>query len=501
MKNVPEIKLGIVAGSRDWLPMEIAVENRHKLVALYEEIYGEGSIYECPICLTDNEINIKRAMRDITKAECDAVCLYYANYGPESAGSLFAQEFGGPVMLCAAADEGSEPFTRQRTDGMSGFINACYALKLRKTNAYIPPAPIGTPRQCADMIHEFLSIARTVIAVRNLKLIAIGPRPANFLGASAPNHLLYNLGIELSEYSELELLNSYQQHEGDRRIEKVVSEMAEELGGGNTADILPRLAQYEITVEDWIRNHRGNRKYVTMTSTCWPAFPANFGFVPCYVNSRLTSRGTPVACEVDLYGAVSEYVGQCVSDDVVTFIDINNNIPRSVYDAKIKGRKFNGKSYEIGDLFLGYHCGVTPSCKLTSNKLAHHFINRQLGGEEQSNGTIQGTMVPGAVTLLRIQGARDGALRAYVAQGQILPATMDTYGGQGIIAVPEMERFFRNVILEKQFPNHCAVIFGHYGKELTAVLRLLGIDDIEYNHPRTVPYAGENAFHGNADWF
>lgn len=501
MKNIPEIKLGIVAGSTDWLPAEVAIENREKLVSAYRDRYGGDRIYECPICITDNEVNIKRAMRDINKAECDAVCVYYANYGPESAGTLFAREFDGPVMLFAAGEEGSEPFARRRTDGMSGFINACYALKLRNTNVYIPPAPVGTIEQCAEMIHEFIPIARTLIAVRNLKLISIGPRPSSYLAASAPNHLLYDIGIELSEYSELELFDFFKLHQGDRRIEKIAGEMEQELGGVNTPDILPKLAQYEVTVEDWIRNHKGNKKFVALTSTCWPAFPVNFGFVPCYVNSRLTAKGIPVACEVDVYGAVSEYIGQCVSDDVVTILNINNNIPQTVYDEKIKDREFHGRRYGAGDLFLGYHCGATPSCKLTTGRLEYHFVNHSLIGEGQSNGTIQGNVIPGAVTLLRVQGTREGKLEAYVAQGQVLPAVMDTYGGQGIIAVPEMERFFRNVILEKQFPNHCAVVFGHYGKELMSILRQMGIKDIEYNHPENVPYVTENIYHTNKEWF
>lgn len=501
MKNVPEVKLGIVVGSTDWLPSEIAVENRRKLVETYKEKFGDDCIYECPICITDNEVNIKRAMRDVVKAECDAVALYWANYGPESAGTLFAQEFNGPVMLFAAAEEGQEPFVRQRTDGMSGFSNACYALKLRGTNVYIPPKPVGTQDECAEMLHEFIPIARTSIGVKNLKLITIGPRPSSYLAASAPNHLLYDMGIEVSEYSELELLDSYKKHENDMRIEKIVAEMECEIRQNKTPGILPALAQYEITVEDWIRNHKGNRKYVTMTSTCWPAFPVNFGFVPCYVNSRLTAKGTPIACEVDEYGAVSEYIGQCVSNDVVTILNINNNIPQSVYDEKIKEQEFNGKQYELSDLFLGYHCGVTPSCRLTSNKMEYHFVNYQLIGEEQSKGTIQGTVVPGAVTLLRVQGTRDGKLQAYVAQGQVLPISMDTYGGQGIIAIPEFGRFFRNVVLGKQFPNHCAVIFGHYGKQLMSILRQIGIKDIEYNHPKDVPYQCENIFAENENWF
>lgn len=501
MKNIPEVKLGIVAGSTDWLPAEIAIENRKKLVETYKAKYSEDGIYECSICITDNEVNIKRAMREITKAECDAVCIYWANYGPESAGTLFAQEFDGPIMLIAAAEEGEEPYIRDRRDALSGFINACYALKLRNTNVYIPSHPCGTYLQCADMIDDFISIARAVIAVRDLKVISFGPRPSSYLAASAPNHLLYNIGVEVSKYSELELLDSFKKHEEDKRIEKVVSDMEQELGDIKTPDILPTLAQYELTVDDWIRNHKGSRKYVTLTSTCWPAFPVNFGFVPCYVNSRITEKGYPVACEVDVYGALSEYIGQCVSNDVVTLLNINNNIPAELYENKIHGREFNGKKYEMGDLFLGYHCGVTPSCKLIRSALDYHFVNHQLIGEGQSKGTIQGTVVPGAVTIFRIQGMRDNKLRAYVCQGQTLPVEEETYGGKAIIAVPQMERFIRNVVLEKQFPNHCAVIFGHYGKQLIEILHQLGIDEIDYNHPREISYERENMFDSMVNWF
>ena len=341
------------------------------------------------------------------------------------------------------------------------------------------------------------------MAVKDLKVITIGPRPSSYLAASAPNHLLYDLGIELSEYSELELLNAFDKHEGDARIDKVVAEMAEELGesGNKYPASLPKFAQYEVTIEDWIRGHKGNRKYVTMTSTCWPAFPLNFGFVPCYVNSRMTGKGTPIACEVDVYGAVSEYIGQCVSKDIVTILNLNNNIAESVYEAKVKGKKFNGKEYKNSDLFMGYHCGVTCSKKLKSCSHELHFVNNLLIGEEQSKGTLHGEVISGAITLFRLQGNRDGKLQAYVCQGQVLPESIDTYGGRAFIAVPEFERFFRNVVLEKQFPNHAAVIFGHYGKELISILRQLGIEDIEYNHPKDVPYKGENIFHSNEEWF
>ncbi len=503
MKNIPDLKLGVIVGSTDWLPLDVAIAQRSILIEAYKSIYGEEGVYECPVCITDNELSIKRVMKDISKAECNAVCLYWANYGPESAGTLLAKEFNGPVMLIAAAEESEEPFERERLDSMSGFINACYALKLRNTEVFIPDRPVGTILECAGMIHDFIKIARTLIAVKNLKIISIGPRPSSYLAAFSPNHLLYNIGIEISEYSELELLESFNKHENDIRIDKIVNEMTQELGkkGNKFPSILPKLAQYELTIEDWIRNHKGNRKFVTITSTCWPAFPVNFGFVPCYVNSRLTGKGTPVACEVDVYGAISEYIGQCVSNDVVTILNLNNNISNFVYDVHIKDKQFNGKQYSNSDLFLGYHCGVTCSSKLVSCSTELHFVNNQLIGEEKAKGTIQGRIIPGAVTIFRIQGTIDGKLKGYVAQGQVLPISIDTYGGYAVIAIPEMERFLRHVILEKQFTNHTTIVFGHYRKELISIMKQLGIEEIEYNHPKEVPYKSEYGFNSNINWY
>ena len=58
-----------------------------------------------------------------------------------------------------------------------------------------------------------------------------------------------------------------------------------------------RLAQYEVTLLDWIEENKGACDYVVMANKCWPAFQTQFGFVPCYVNSRFTARGIPIACE------------------------------------------------------------------------------------------------------------------------------------------------------------------------------------------------------------
>ena len=84
-----------------------------------------------------------------------------------------------------------------------------------------------------------------------------------------------------------------------------------------------------------------------------------FGFVPCYVNSRLTAKGIPVSCEVDIYGAVSEYIGTCVTGAPVTLLDINNSVPANLYEEDIRG-KFDCR---LNETFMGFHCGNTPICR------------------------------------------------------------------------------------------------------------------------------------------
>ena len=112
------------------------------------------------------------------------------------------------------------------------------------------------------------------------------------------------------ENSELDLYESFLKHEGDKRIPEVVKDMEKELGVGNKKpEILAKLAQYELTLLDWVESHKGYREFVAIAGKCWPAFQTMFKFVPCYVNSRLTGRGIPVSCEVDIYGCLSEYIG------------------------------------------------------------------------------------------------------------------------------------------------------------------------------------------------
>ena len=491
MNNIPEIKVGIVAVSRDCFPESLSVNRRKALVKALHEKYPGDDVYECPVCIVESEIHMLAALEDIKKAGCNALCVYLGNFGPEISETMLAQKFDGTVMFCAAAEESSDRLTGDRGDAYCGMLNASYNLKLRKVKAYIPEYPVGDANDCADMIHEFIPIARAVEGLKNLKIISFGPRPMNFLACNAPIKQLYNLGVEIEENSELDLFEAFGKHEGDERIPSVVKDMENELGAGNKKpEILAKLAQYELTLLDWAEAHKGSKKYVAIAGKCWPAFQTQFGFVPCYVNSRLTGMGIPVSCEVDIYGCLSEFIGSCITKDVVTLLDINNTVPRDMYDESIKG-KFD---YKFTDTFMGFHCGNTCSKKLCNPTMKYQMIMARSLPVEVTNGTLEGDIVPGDITFYRLQSTADNHLLAYIAQGEVLPVATKSFGSIGVFAIKEMGRFYRHVLVENGFPHHGAVAFGHCGKTLFEVFKYLGVEETGYNKPENDKYKTENPF-------
>ena len=490
LQNIPVVKPGIIAVSRDCFPIALSEARRAAIV----KAYGEG-LYECPVTV-ENEKDALKAVEDVRAAGCNALVVFLGNFGPETPETLIAQRFEGPCMYVAAA-EGDGDMINGRGDAYCGLLNCSYNLGMRHLSAYIPEAPVGTAEETAQRIRDFLPIARAIIGVKNLKIITFGPRPQDFFACNAPIRGLYELGVEIEENSELDLLVAFREHENDPRIDEVCRDMAAQMGeGAYYEDLNRRMAQFELTLLDWAESHKGARRYVAFANKCWPAFPSQFGFEPCYVNSRLAGRGIPVACEVDIYGALSEYIGLCVTDDAVTLLDINNTVPAYIYDEDIKGKY----GYKLSDTFMGFHCGNTPECKLCQSRavkyqlIQHRLLEPEGSEPDFTRGTLEGDIAASDITFYRLQCDSEGVLRAYVAQGEVLDVATRSFGGIGVFAIPEMGRFYRHVLVGKRYPHHGAVAFHHVGAALFEVFKFLGVKDIAYNRPASLPYPTENPF-------
>ena len=485
MLKLPVVKAGIVAVSRDCFPVSLSRERKERVV----KEYGE-SLYNCSV-VVENERDALAALDELKGAGVNALVVYLGNFGPEAPETMMAQKFGGPIMFVAAAEESMNNLVQGRGDAYCGMLNASYNLNLRGVRVYIPEYPVGTAKEVAAMIQDFCTIARAVIGIKKLKVFSFGPRPRDFFACNAPIKGLYDLGAEIEENSELDLFEAFHAHKGDGRIPALVAEMEKELGEGNCyPGILPKLAQYEITLLDWYRDHLGAGEFGVFANKCWPAFQTQFGFVPCYVNGRLAARGIPVACETDIYGALTEFVLECVSDQPAMLLDINNTVPADLA-AQVK-------DYRVSDLFMGFHCGNGSACLMKNPKMKYQLIMKRSlepdGEPDITRGTLEGDIVEGEVTLFRLQSGADTGLKGYIAEGEVLDLPTHTFGTTGVFAVREMGRFYRHVLIEKNYPHHAGVARGKVGKYLYEVLKLLGITDIGTPRPAGLLYPTENPF-------
>jgi L-fucose isomerase-like protein len=492
MINVPNIRLGIVAVSRDCFPVELS---RRRRVAVVKACNARGIPVTEIETVVENEKDALKAIEELKEKKANALALYLGNFGPEGPTTRLAQKFDGPVMITAAAEDTGRDLIQGRGDAYCGLLSASYSLGLRRLNPHIPENPVGDADDVATMLKEFIPVARIVNGVRHLKIFSFGPRPFDFLTCHAPIQPLFDLGVEIMENSELDLYDIVQAEKDNPEIKARTADMAKELGRGNTyPDLNEKLAQYELALEKFMEKNLGASQYGAFANKCWPAFEKYFGHVPCYLNSRLAARGVPVACEADIYGALSEYVAVCATQKPPAILDINNTVPKDMYAES----QHEVGDYRLDDLWMGFHCGNTSTACIVQPIMQHQLImHRLMEPDKEPNitrGTIEGQIKAGDISIFRLQSTSDAELKAYVAQGEVLNINPKSFGCIGVFAVREMARFYRHALIENRFPHHTAVAFEHSGKSLFAATKMLGVKDVFFNLPKGVYYPSENPF-------
>ena len=78
MLKLPEIKVGIVAVSRDCFPVTLSKERKERVV----KEYGKG-LYNCSV-VVENEKDVLAALEELKRAEVNALVVYLGNFGPEA---------------------------------------------------------------------------------------------------------------------------------------------------------------------------------------------------------------------------------------------------------------------------------------------------------------------------------------------------------------------------------------------------------------------------------
>ena len=173
LMNIPQVKLGIIAVSRDCFVRSLS-ESRRAAVAAACQAKGT-EVFEAKTTV-ENEKDMLKAVEEVTAAGCNALTVFLGNFGPETPETLIAKYFDGPCMFVAAA-EGDGDLINGRGDAFCGMLNCSYNLNMRHLKGYIPSYPVGTAEEIADKMAEFIPIARTILGLRQLKIITFGPRP------------------------------------------------------------------------------------------------------------------------------------------------------------------------------------------------------------------------------------------------------------------------------------------------------------------------------------
>ena len=96
MQNIPEVKLGLIAVSRDCFPIALSTQRRKNIAAACEDL----DLYECPTTV-ENEADAMKALEDVKSHGCNALTVFLGNFGPETPETLIAKGFDGPVMYVA----------------------------------------------------------------------------------------------------------------------------------------------------------------------------------------------------------------------------------------------------------------------------------------------------------------------------------------------------------------------------------------------------------------
>ncbi|MCK7478191.1 MAG: class II aldolase/adducin family protein [Candidatus Moduliflexus flocculans] len=257
MTNMPKVRLGLVAVSRDCFPIELS---RKRSLRVAEECRKAGAP-DHPRSRPSSRTRRtpSRPSTELRAKKVNALVLYLGNFGPETPTTILAQKFDGPVMVAAAAEESGKDLVNGRGDAYCGMLNNSYNMGLRKLRPHVPEYPVGTPDE----------VARDDRRVRARRPGHAGPVAGSRSSpsgrgrrtswpATRPIKPLYDLGVEVMENSELDLYDIFRKAEGDAKVKAVAADMAKELGAGNAyPDILNKLAQFEVALLKFMEANLG----------------------------------------------------------------------------------------------------------------------------------------------------------------------------------------------------------------------------------------------------
>jgi L-fucose isomerase-like protein len=441
-------------GNRDFFPSHLCESGRQtvlnvlqeegiKAVALSPEDTPYGSV---------ESLNDAQKCADLFKRhgdEIDGVLVTLPNFGDERAiaNILRWARLDVPVLVHAFPDDATRMSITDRRDSFCGKMSACnnlrqYGVKYSLTTLHTVDPDSASFR--ADL-GRFISICRVVRGLRSVRIGAIGARPAAFNTVRFSEKLLERAGIsvetlDLSEvFGRAARLND-EHPQVKAKLEEVTSYVRT---GGVPSPALFKMAKMGVVIDAWMEE----KNLVASALQCWTAMQEFYGVVPCTLMSMMSNDLAPSACETDIAGAVGMLALTLASGKASAIVDWNNN-----YGADPdKGVIFHCSNLPR-DIFLEESTAYAEAPVMDYQEIIAGTV-----GKENTFGTVVGRVRTGPFTFLRVSTDDIHArVAAYVGEGELTDDPLSTFGGFGVIRVPNLQRLLR-YICENGFEHHVAV--------------------------------------------
>jgi L-fucose isomerase-like protein len=444
-----KMTMGLIVGNRGFFPDQLAKTGREEMMRVLQDA-GMDVVVLGPeqskhgAVETHEEAKRCAALFRAHAEHIDGVIVTLPNFGDERAiaDTLRLARLDVPVLVQATPDTPGRMTISHRRDSFCGKMSACNNLKQYGIPYSLTALHTVSPdsEEFKKDLQWFAGVCRVVKGLRNLRIGAIGARPTAFNTVRYSEKLLEASGISVETLDLSEVLGRISRMKDTdeaavtklKSIEKYVST------SGIPPAALLKMAKLGAVVDEWMKATAVEISAVQ----CWTSMEENLGVVPCTVMSMMSDSLLSSACETDVCGVLSMHALQLASETPSALLDWNNNYGNHPNKA------------------VCFHCSNLPKHFFKEVHMDYQAIIAGTVGKENTFGTCVGQVKSGAMTFARFStDDTTGKIRGYTGGGRFTDDPLETFGGAGVVEIPEMQKLLR-YICENGFEHHVAANFS-----------------------------------------
>ena len=450
---------GVIVGNRGFFPDVLAKQGRKNIL---EVLRGNGfgvvalSMQQTKYGAIETFADAKKcAALFAQKADLiDGIIVTLPNFGDEKgvAETIKRSGLNVPVLIHAEPDIADKMTLTDRRDSLCGKISVCNNLR----QAGIPYTLTTshtlkvTSAQFRKELDDFASVCRIVKGLKNPRFGAIGARTGAFNTVRYSEKILELSGIAVETIDLSEILGAVALlGDNDRAVKRKLNAIKTYIPTRSVPpDKLLKMAKFGYVVDRWVRE-------MALDGTalqCWTALEEFFGIVPCALMSMMSESLLPSACEVDITGLLAMYILQLASGTPSALLDWNNNYGSDP------------------DKCVCFHCSNLPKSFCKTAKMDYQQIIASAVGKDNTYGTVVGRIAAAKTTFCRTTtDDTAGVIGAYVGQGEFTNDKLDTFGGYGVMKIPNLQLLLQ-YICRAGFEHHVAVNISQKADAITEAL-------------------------------